>query len=356
MSSIKSIRFYEVIRPLKVTFSTALGKKDVMRSVIVNVKLDSGLSGLGECPTSFALKQETIPIIKEILTAASHLLLNTPIAEYEGKIKDLRKKYFQYPMTISGLETALFRAYLACKHESEHDRWGGIHNSLETDITIPFITDPVLLDKWVGHMAAIGFSAFKLKVSGYIGADKIYISHIYEKLKNETEGFTIRLDGNQWYTEKSFLRLIDFLTQKYYMVELCEQPLPKTNYKGLKEIKKRSPMPVILDETVFTAHDLMRVIQEDLGHGVNIKIAKSGISESLNIFSMAKAHSLRLMIGCMTETMTGLSTGIYFALGTGGFDYIDLDAIHFLHHKNRYGDINIEGPRYTYKKQTFPLT
>jgi L-alanine-DL-glutamate epimerase-like enolase superfamily enzyme len=106
-------------------------------------------------------------------------------------------------------------------------------------------------------------------------------------------------------------------------------------------------MPVILDETVFTAHDLMRVIQEDLGHGVNIKIAKSGISESLNIFSMAKAHNLRLMIGCMTETMTGLSAGIYFALGTGGFDYIDLDAIHFLHHKNRYGDIHVEGPRYT---------
>ena len=105
-------------------------------------------------------------------------------------------------------------------------------------------------------------------------------------------------------------------------------------------------MPVILDETVFTAHDLMRVIQEGLGHGVNIKTAKSGISESLNIFSMAKAHGFRLMIGCMTETMTGLSAGIYLALGAGGFDYIDLDAIHFLHHKNQYGDINIEGPRY----------
>lgn len=356
MSSIKSIRFYEVIRPLKVTFSTSLGKKDVIKSVIVKVKLADGFCGHGECPTSFALKQETIPIIKEILTDASRLFLNTPIAEYEGKLKKLRKKYFQYPLTVSGLEVALFRAYLAYKHESEHDHWGGIHNSLETDITIPFLADPVLLDKWTSRMAANGFSIFKLKISGNIDADKIYISHIYEKLKNETEDFIVRLDGNQGYTEKTFLRLIDFLTQKGYTVELCEQPLLKTDYKGLKEIKKRSPIPVILDETVFTAHDIMRVIQEDLGHGVNIKIAKSGISESLNILSMAKAHSLRLMIGCMTETMTGLSAGIYFALGTGGFDYIDLDAIHFLHHKNRYGDIRIEGPRYTYKKQTFPLT
>ena len=347
MISIKSIRFYEAIKPLKVTFSTALGKKDVMRSVIVKSRLDNGLCGIGECPTSFVLKQETVPRIKEILTEASRLFLDTPIAEYEGKVKDLRKKYFQYPMTISGLEVALFRAYLACRHESQHGHWGGIHNSLETDITIPFITDPVLLDKWIGRMAAIGFSAFKLKVIGNIEADKIYISHIYEKLKNMTEDFTIRLDGNQGYTEKTFLRLIDFLTKKDYKIELFEQPLSKTDYPGFKEIKKHSPMPIILDETVFTVHDLMRVVQEDLGHGVNIKIAKSGISESLNIFSMAKAHDLRLMIGCMTETMTGLSAGIYFALGTGGFDYIDLDAVHFLHHKKRYGDINIEGCRYT---------
>ena len=346
MSSIKSIHFYEVARPLKVTFSTALGKKDLMRSVIVKVRLKSGFSGLGECPTSFSLKQETVPKIKEILTEASRPLLNTPIAEYEDKIKELRKKYHQYPMTVSGLETALFRAYLACRHESEHDRWGCTRNSLETDITIPFITDPILLDKWVGRTTANGFSVFKLKISGGIEADKIYLSRIYEKLKNVTEGFTIRLDGNQGYTEKTFLQIVDFLAQKDYKVELFEQPLPKTDYKGLREIKKRSPMPVILDETVFTAHDLMRVIHEDLGHGVNIKTAKSGISESFNIFSMAKAHGLRLMIGCMTETMTGLSAGIYFALGTGGFDYIDLDSVHFLHHKKQYGDIRIEGPRY----------
>jgi L-alanine-DL-glutamate epimerase-like enolase superfamily enzyme len=105
-------------------------------------------------------------------------------------------------------------------------------------------------------------------------------------------------------------------------------------------------MPIILDETVFTGEDLERAVSEDLCHGVNIKIAKSGIGESFKIFNIAKQHGLKLMMGCMTETMVGLSAGISFASGLGGFDYIDLDSIHLLHHKNRYDRITIKGPTF----------
>jgi len=104
-----------------------------------------------------------------------------------------------------------------------------------------------------------------------------------------------------------------------------------------------SPVPIILDETIFSVEDLDRAISENLCNGVNIKIAKSGIAESLKIYRVAKKHGLKLMIGCMTETMVGLSAGIFFASGTDGFDYIDLDSIHFLHHKDCYNKIKIKG-------------
>ena len=52
------------------------------------------------------------------------------------------------------------------------------------------------------------------------------------------------------------------------------------------------------------------------------------------------------MIGCMTETMVGLSAGIYMAAGTAAFDYVDLDAAHLLFGARRYGDIAIAGRRY----------
>ncbi len=77
-----------------------------------------------------------------------------------------------------------------------------------------------------------------------------------------------------------------------------------------------------------------------------MKIAKSGIGESLEILHVAREHGLKLMIGCMTETMVGLSAAIHCASGNAAFDYIDLDGIHFLHHRNRFQNITIEGPKF----------
>ena len=80
---------------------------------------------------------------------------------------------------------------------------------------------------------------------------------------------------------------------------------------------------------------LSRAVEAGACHGINVKIAKSGIGESLEIVRVARKHGLKLMIGCMTETMVGLSAAIYCASGSAAFDYIDLDGIHFLHHRNR---------------------
>ena len=107
-----------------------------------------------------------------------------------------------------------------------------------------------------------------------------------------------------------------------------------------------APVPIILDETVATADQARRAADEHLGHGINIKIAKSGIRESAEIIEIAKEAGMKLMIGCMTETMVGLSAAIYLAAGSKSFDYIDLDGIYFLHHKNRHGAIEIRPPRF----------
>ena len=96
------------------------------------------------------------------------------------------------------------------------------------------------------------------------------------------------------------------------------------------------------------------LVEDDLCHGINIKIAKSGINESLKLYNRAKKNGLKLMMGCMTETMIGLSAGINFAAGTGGFDYIDLDAIHFLYHKHSYKGITISGNHYLIDRSTIP--
>jgi L-Ala-D/L-Glu epimerase len=346
VSRIRSIRLLDVTRPLKITFSTASGRKDFMQSVIVKVELENGSLGHGECPTSFTLRHETVPAIKAFIKTVSPELRGMPIGEYPWLVEKFRKTYATRPMTVSGLEVALFRAFLSNQGIAERAWWGGVERRIQTDITIPFVPDHPQMRSWVERMVGEGFTTFKIKVSGNLDQDKRFLTTVCNVLDEGGRTFTLRLDGNQGYTAATYLRMADFVLGLSHPVQLFEQPLKKDDEKGLKSIKGRSPIPIVLDETVFTGEDMNRVIESDLAHGVNIKIAKSGISESGRILAAAQKHGIRLMLGCMTETMIGLSAGIYMAAGVGNFDFMDLDSIHFLHHKNRYGLLEIQGSRF----------
>ncbi|MDD3845237.1 MAG: enolase C-terminal domain-like protein [Syntrophorhabdaceae bacterium] len=343
---IRSIRCREVIRPLKTTFSTSLGQKNAMRSVIVEVCLRDGSKGLGECATSFVLPHETADRIQEILREERPFLTGQNAANFSGIAASLRQKHPSFPMTVSGLEMALWRSWLRNTGRHETAWFGGALHRIETDITIPHTLDENVLGEWVKHAARKGFTAYKIKVSGKGTDDRRLIASVTSILEGRDVSYTLRLDGNQGFSRKGCLALADYVRRKGYPVELFEQPLKMDDHRGLKEVTKHSPIPVILDETVFSARDMEVALNEGLGHGVNIKTAKSGITESLAIMKLAKEQGLMLMAGCMTETMTGLSAGIAMAMGTDAFDYIDLDSIRFLHHRKQYGEIAVEGAGY----------
>lgn len=346
MCRIKKISFAKIVRPMKTTFATALGSKNCATSVIVRVLLEGGQVGIGEVPTSFVVKNETVPAIKTVLAQAREQLIGVLIDNYSQMVKNFRQRWPDFHMTVSGLEVALFRAWLAKQKTSEYSYWGGRTDLLETDITIPFILQEDIRNQWLETIIKKGFKKYKVKVSGDTTEDIKFVQGINRVLADGVEDFVIRLDGNQGYTEQSCLKMLDELEKAKIKIELFEQPVRRDDYNGLRGLHKRSMVPIIADETVFSPEDCQKVVNENIAHGVNIKIAKSGIGESREILRIAKDAGLKVMIGCMTETMVGLSTAIYFAMGTGGFDYIDLDSIHFLNHFSRYGDLTIQGNSY----------
>lgn len=350
MNLIKKIDIKEVVRPLRVIFSTSLGRKNILKSIIIKVRLDNGKEGTGECPTSFVSRLESLDSIKKILNSILPGLVNMSIDNYSEKIETLRDKFRQYPMTISGLELALFRAYLENRGIGEHEYWGARLHEIETDITIPFITEKEPLDRWLRYAIKKRFKVFKIKVSGGVEADIPFLHYIHSILSDSLKVFTIRLDGNQGFTGKGLLKFSDHIEKKGIKIELFEQPLLKDDYKGMKAVRKKTRFPIIIDETVFNSKDLIFAISEDICDGINIKIAKSGVLESLRMIEIARKNNLRLMAGCMTETMVGLSAGIHMTAGSGVFDFIDLDSIYYMHHRNIYDGIQMNPPFFTIKQ------
>ena len=346
MSVVKQIRYRIAERPLKVTFATALGSKDLIRSVLVKVVLDDGLLGEGEIPTSFAFQAESIQAIVRKLQKWIPVFDGMLIDDYRDAIRNLRHLNPGFPMTLSGLEVALFRSWLLSRGVCEAEYWGAKKESLRTDITIPYTPARERLLKWLRTAIRLKFTEFKVKISGSYREDIAFLDLIYAFLREEMCEKFGPARRNQGYGPGSFLRLMDWCDGKGYIPELIEQPLPRHDFTGMREIAERTVVPVILDEGVVTVSDLMRALDARACGGINIKIAKSGIDGSERLLSVARVHGLKIMAGCMTETMTGLSAAIHMAAGTGCFDYIDLDSIHFLFHEKHYGLIELKGPEY----------
>jgi L-Ala-D/L-Glu epimerase / N-acetyl-D-glutamate racemase len=110
-------------------------------------------------------------------------------------------------------------------------------------------------------------------------------------------------------------------------IQYCEQPLPAGDLDG-PELKRRSPVPIFVDEDCHTLEDVAPCAER--AHGINIKLAKSGgIREAVRMAHAARALGLGVMLGCMVESGLSIAAGATVA---SLCDHVDLDGNLLLAH------------------------
>jgi len=101
-----------------------------------------------------------------------------------------------------------------------------------------------------------------------------------------------------------------------------EQHLAPSDDHLLGQLHDQSRLPIFIDESCRTSHDVVRL--GSAIDGVNIKITKcGGLSEALRIIATANAFGLKTMIGCYGNTALGNGAAHQLA---SLIDYIDLDS------------------------------
>jgi L-alanine-DL-glutamate epimerase-like enolase superfamily enzyme len=158
------------------------------------------------------------------------------------------------------------------------------------------------------------FRRLKLKLGGRDGLDV--------KRVRAVRGVTdvpLQVDVNEYWTLDEALEALPQLAQ--LGVEYCEQPLPAGDAGGA-ELKRRSPVPIYVDEDCHTLADVAGCAE--IAHGINIKLAKSGgIREGVRMAHAARALGLGVMLGCMVESGLGIAAGTQIA---SLCDHVDLDG------------------------------
>jgi L-alanine-DL-glutamate epimerase-like enolase superfamily enzyme len=308
---------------LRHTFRIARGASDERRNLLVELEHE-GLVGLGEAAPIIRYAQDADSAARAVETMAGRL--GDPRA-FDGAAARA---------AVEGQEAAAAAVDMALRDLAGKRLGAPLYELLgldpraapATSLTIGMDT-PEVVERKVREAA--GFEVLKVKMGS--DDDRAMLEAV-----RDTTDQRLRVDANEGWTLDGALERLEWLQRMG--VEFVEQPLPADRIEETRKLRRRSPLPLIADESVHVAADVPRLA--GAFDGINIKLMKcGGIGEALRMIAVARAHGMKVMLGCMIESSLAVTAAAHLSPLV---DYADLDG-HLLLTDDPFVGATVEGGR-----------
>jgi L-Ala-D/L-Glu epimerase len=199
--------------------------------------------------------------------------------------------------------------------------FGGFRHKIQTSITVGLGTVPGTVEQ-ARERARQGFHILKIKGGRDPEEDVRRVQAVAGALPHHT----LRLDAEQGYDIQQAIDVARALAGK---LEMLEQPTAAEDLDALRQVSKRSPVPILADESVADAASALEIAGRHAAHGLSIKAAMcGGLHCSRQVDTIARAARLATMVGCVHEPALLTAAGLTLALSSPNVQYGDLDG-HF---------------------------
>lgn len=306
-------------------FTISSGSHKSLENVLIGVRTREGVWGWGEAAVAPHITGETQKATFKNLSRTAEWLKGGDLADYmrlfvrlEGELEDNRAALAASQMALSdalarSLGLPLWRLY------------GAKPAPVRTDITV-VIGSEAQAYEFASNWRRRGFSIFKIKTGADTESDLKRILAV----KKAAPRSEIYLDFNCAYDARTAVRFVKLLAGKGVVPRVIEQPVPKDDHEGLGYLSRKLGIPVCADESAYSVSDAVRLIKNKRVTAINIKLTKLGLLRAREVWFLARAKGVKLMIGEMLETELASACAAQFASGLGGFDFIDLDTPFFI--------------------------
>ena len=307
MMKIVAIDTYPLVWPVKEIYGGAAGFLEDCRSLIVRVETESGVEGWGEAtqgrPGNTYETLETMEVITQKYFAQAIVGMDL---EETGVILDkLHGVRYGHPITKAAIETALLDALgkefkvPVCRlfggpYRREIDLVGGLGMDL----------DPENIAARSRQLKEEGFQTFKIKI-GQPNRQKD-IERVRVVRQTVGDDASIRVDGNAAYSFVDARFVLNELSR--FHISDAEQPLARTDLRSLAELRRAVGIPIAAQESVSSAEDALRVLEEQAADLLKIKLTHiGGFRRGLEVAAVVGAKGLPVVIGQGSACTTILS-------------------------------------------------
>lgn len=310
---------------LKEVFTISRGSRSEVHNVFLSITKD-GITGYGEAGPNTRYNETPETGVSDFKALPSGFFddISSP-DEAESRIGNLD------PAPVQSAKTAIEMAWLDWWAKSQGQPLWKLWEE-QTPVT-PVTSYTIGIDTIEKMQAKIRdaeqYPVYKIK----LGTE--HDREIIEAIREVTDK-PLRVDANEgWTTLEQAQKEIGFLATQN--VELIEQPMPASEFKLMKELKDRSPLPLAADESFIGNEDLHQIAEAF--HVINIKLMKMGsIMRARKVLKQAHEIGLQVMVGCMIESSLANAAGALVALNA---EYADLDG-HLLINNDPFKGLEIQ--------------
>ncbi len=278
---------------------SSLGKHRKSPYVLVTVETNTGVRGYGEATVMPRWSGETqhsaIAAIEDLLTTP---LLGLDLCDINEALAIMDRELHANEFTKAAIEMALWDAWGKSLGVPVWKLLGGQRRDLSIPLKISIgAFSPAEAARRVTLAKQRGFKACKVTVGIAVKTDLERVAAVREAVGAD---FPVGVDANGGWSESQAVQALPGLER--LRVNMIEQPLARWDFRGSARLRRLTPLPVMIDEGIFTAAHAMEAIRQDACDIISIYPGKNGgIRRSMQIAEMAHAAGMECVIGSNLE-------------------------------------------------------
>jgi L-alanine-DL-glutamate epimerase-like enolase superfamily enzyme len=287
-------------------------------NIIVRVELENGLAGWGNAAPDEHVTGETAEGVERTINQIFRpLLIGQDALRIERLWSQLRVLAPKQPAAIAAIDIALYDLLGQVAGLPLCKLLGNARGEISTSVTLSIEETGASIARAIEFQAQ-GFKVLKIKCGLDANED---IARVRAVRQAVGDAMQISLDANQGYSVEATLRVLAALRD--WEIAFIEQPVAADDIDALREVCRHSPIPVMADESVLDAEDVL-ISPAPL---VNLKLMKTGgITGALKANAVAEARGIHAMIGCMDESRISMAAAAHVALALDNVVCADLDG------------------------------
>ena len=284
--------------------------------VIVELRLANGVEGIGEAATLGGPRwsEESVESIKATIDAyLVPTLIGTPADRFQAARIRMDQAAKRNNAAKAAIESALFDAVGKTLGVPAVQLLGGaVRESIPVLWTLASGDPAQEIEEAEKKLSARLHDTFKVKIGARSPeADVMRLRRLADALAGRA---SLIVDANQAWDETTAMRWLPVLAE--LGVRLVEQPLPAWSLAGMARLRARSTVPLMADECVFSAHEMLDVARAGAADVVSLKLVKhGGLLATRDVAAVAEAAGIGLYGGCLLESSIGAAAHLQVFAG-----------------------------------------